>query len=299
MRTLSRLSLLLVALLLGGCSAIRTVYNQADHVAAWRADDYFDLTDEQKRAFRSTFSRLHAWHRSTQLKGYAGLLEAMDRRLARGPGTQDVAWAVDGVKTQSRQLVQHAFPDAAAFLATLSDPQIAAARRQFDRDNRKFAKEHGVGRPAVEQKRLRAKRDLETIEHWSGPLDAEQRARFTALSEAQPLEAASRHQDRMRRQREFVALLEQRHDTRFPDRLREWLLDWNANRPADLDARLDEYDQAHIRMLLQVYSELRPDQQRKVQDRLRGYIDAMRDLARGDARQQANAGAIQPGASLP
>jgi hypothetical protein len=290
MRTISRLSLLFLALLvLGGCSAIRTVYNQAEHVVAWRADDYFDLTDEQKRAFRSTFSRLHAWHRTTQLQGYAGLLEAMDRRLTRGPATQDVAWAVDGVKSQSRQLVQHSYPDAAAFLATLTDPQITVARRQFDRDNRKFAKEHGVGSPAAEQKRLRAKRDLETIEHWSGPLDAQQRSRFIALSEAQPLDAASRHQDRLRRQREFVALLEQRHDSRFAERLRDWLLDWNASRPADLDARLDEFDQAHARMLLTAYGELRPDQQRKVRERLRGYIDAMRDLAR-DVRQQADAG---------
>ncbi len=284
---------LLLVSLLGGCTAIRTVYNQADFVAAWRADDYFSLTDEQKRMFRANFSRLHAGHRATQLRAYAGLLEAIDVRLARGPGLQDVAWAVDGVKAQSRRLVQHGYRDAAAFLATLSDAQITHAKRRFDRDNRKFAQEHGVGSPVAEQKRLRAKEDLDDIEHWSGPLDWHQRERFTALSEAQPLDAALRHQDRLRRQREFVALLEQRRDPRFAERLRDWLLDWNASRPADLDARMEEFEQAHARMLLTVYQELRPDQQRRVQERVRGYIDAMRDLSR-DASQQADAGAVQP-----
>jgi hypothetical protein len=291
MRTLT--TLLLACVMLGGCSAIRTVYNQAETVAAWRADDYFDLTDEQKRTFRGSFARVHAWHRATQLRAYAGLLEAVDKRLARGPALQDVGWVVDGMKAQSRRLVEHAYRDAAVFLATLTDAQVVNARRRFERDNRSWAKDHGVGTPAAEQKRLRAKNDLDTIEHWSGPLDSEQRARFTALSEAQPLDASLRHQDRLRRQREFIALLAHRREPGFAERLRDWLLDWNASRPADVEARIEEYEQARARMLLAVYAELRPDQQRKVQERVRFYTHAMRDLAR-DGSQQADAGSLQP-----
>ncbi|MGH8665988.1 MAG: DUF6279 family lipoprotein [Burkholderiales bacterium] len=292
------LSLIALAMFLGGCSAIRTVYNQADHIATWRVDDYFDLTDEQKRMFRADFGRAHAWHRATQLTAYAGLLEAIERRLTRGPQPQDVSWAVDSVKAQSRPLVLHTYQDAAAFLATLSNDQMAATRRRFDRDNREFAREHGVGASPQTQKRLRAKRDLESIEHWAGPLDGEQRARFTALSEAQPLDAALRHQDRMRRQREFLALLSERHDARFAERLRDWLLDWNANRSADVAARIEDYQQARRRMLLTVFEELRPDQRRKVSERLHFYIAVMRDLA-GNAGQHADAGAAAHPATIP
>jgi hypothetical protein len=286
------LSVVAACVLLSGCGAIRTVYNQAEFLAAWRADDYFDLNDEQKRSFRTGFARLHAWHRATQLRAYAGLLDAIDTRLGRGPDLQDVGWAVDGVKAQSHRLVEHGYADAAAFLATLSDAQIAHARRRFERDNRKWAQEHGVGAPAAEQKRLRVKRDLETIEHWSGPLDREQRARVAALSDAQPLDVSLRHQDRLRRQREFVALLESRRAPGFAERLRDWLYDWNAGRPAVLQAGLQDCEQAQTRMLLTVYAELRPDQQRKVQERVRFYTNAMRDLAR-DAAQQADAGSIK------
>ena len=61
--------------------------------------------------------------------------------------------------------------------------------------------------------------------------------------------------------------------------LRDWLLDWNANRPAELQARIIEYERARNAMLLTVFAELRPDQQRKVRERVRFYVDAMRDLS--------------------
>jgi hypothetical protein len=289
------LSLIALVVLLAGCSAIRTVYNQADHVAAWRVDDYFDLTDEQKRMFRVRFDRVHAWHRATQLSAYADLLEAADRRLVRGPALQDVDWALERMKAQSRELVLETYRDAAAFLATLSNEQIARARRRFERDNRDFAREHGVGASAEEQRRLRAKEDLESIEHWTGPLDWAQRERFKALSEAKPLDAGLRHTDRMRRQREFLTLLEQRHDSRFAERLRDWLLDWNANRPAELERGLQDYRQARSRMLLTVFEELRPDQRRKVSERVRFYIAALRDLS-GNASRHADAGRAEAAA---
>jgi hypothetical protein len=290
--------LLLACSLLAGCSAVRTVYNQAEHVAAWRADDYFDLNDEQKRMFRSGFGRLHAWHRATQLDAYAGFLEAVQRRLQNGPGVQDIDWAYDRAQTYSRALVERSYRDAAALLATLSEEQVAAARKRFEQENRKFAREHGVGRSPDEQRRLRAKAHLEALEHWSGPLDFAQQERIGASSEALPLDAALRHEDRIRRQREFLQLLAQRREPRFAERLRDWLLDWNANRPAELEARLQAYRQARDRMWLATLEQLRPDQQRKVVERLTWYTNVMRDLSR-DAAQHADAQALPPGVVRP
>lgn len=292
------LSVVAAALLLGGCSTIRIAYNQAEHIIVWRTDDYFDLTDDQKRMLRAELDRIHAWHRATQLEVYAHLLEALDRRLARGPKLEDANWAVDSARAQSRELVLHAYKQAAAVLATLSDEQIAAARRRFERDNREFARGHGVGAPEDKQKSLRAKRDLETIERWAGSPDPEQRAHFIALSAAKPLDAALRLQDRVRRQNEFVALLGERHDARFAQRLRDWLLDWNAQRPPDLQRRVDEYQQAHRQMLLSAFGELRPEQRHKVSERLRYYITALRDLAR-DATRRGAAGASARDATMP
>jgi hypothetical protein len=293
------LVLMLACCLLAGCSAVRTVYNQADHVAAWRADDYFDLNDEQKRMFRGAFGRLHAWHRATQLEGYAGFLEAVHRRLQNGLAPQDIDWAYDRTEAYSRALVQRAYRDAAALLSTLSDHQVTVARKRFETDNRKFAREHGVGRPPAEQRRLRAKEHLEALEHWSGSLDFAQQERIGALSEALPLDAAPRHEDRIRRQREFLQLLAQRKEPGFPERLRDWLLDWNANRPPELEAQLRAYRQARDRMWLAAFEQLRPEQQRKVAERLTWYTNVMRDLARDAPQQHAETQSLPSGLVRP
>jgi hypothetical protein len=290
--------LVLACFLSAGCSAVRTVYNQADHVAAWRADDYFDFNAEQKRLFRSGFARLHAWHRATQLEAYAGFLEAAQRRVRSGPGGQDIDWAYDQAHAYTRALVQHSYRDAAALLATLSDEQLTVARKRFERENRKFARSHGVGRPPAEQRRLRADEHLEALEHWSGPLDFAQQERIRVLSEALPLDAALRYEDRVRRQREFLQLLVQRQDPQFAERLRDWLLDWNAKRPATLDAQLDAFRRARNGMWLTVFGELRPDQQRNVAERLHWYASVMHDLAR-DAPHHADAQPLPSGMARP
>ena len=279
MRTLALFIVILVFVSLSGCSAVRTVYNQADHLIAWRADDYFDLTDEQKRLLHARFSALHAWHRSTQLHRYVGLLETADRRLNQGPALRDAAWAGEALREQSRVVMLHAHPDMVALLSTLTDAQLANASRRFERDNRRFAKERGVGASAQEQRRLRAKRLLESIEHWSGPLDSQQQARIGALSEELPLDAAFRHHDRQRRQRDFLGVLELRRDhDRFSARLREWLIDWDASRPADIRNEATRHAEAHAALWMRIYDVLHADQRRRISDRLRWYMEAMRDL---------------------
>lgn len=271
---------LLLTVCLGGCSAIRTIYNQADHVIGWRVDDYFDLDAEQKRLFQSRFAALHAWHRTQQLHDYAALLQTAEQRLNRGPLPEDAFWIREQIRVQSHTLLAQAHDDIAALLASLSERQIAHARQRFERDNRKFAQKRGLGASPEEQRRLRARRDIEQIEHWTGPLDREQRNRISALSRQLPLDTEIRHRDRLRRQQAFLALLDERRDgERFEARLRQWLLDWDAGRPVEHQAALERYAQARAKMWVSVYAELGPEQRLRVRDRLRWYTDAMRDLA--------------------
>lgn len=271
---------LLLTAWLGGCSAIRTLYDQAEHVIGWRLNDYFDLDAEQKRFFHSRFASFHDWHRAHQLRDYAALLQTAEQRLNRGPLPEDASWVREQIRLQSLTLIAQAHEDIAALLASLSERQIAHARQRFVRDNRKFSQERGAGAAPEEQRRLRARRDIEQIEHWSGPLDREQRNRVSALSGQLPLDAGIRHQDRLRRQQAFLALLDERRDgERFETRLRQWLVDWDGGRPVEHQVALERYAQARATMWVGVYSELRPEQRMKVLDRLRWYTDAMRDLA--------------------
>src|SRR5690606_30056141 len=79
----------------------------------------------------------------------------------------------------------------------------------------------------AEQKRLRARRLLERIEHWTGALDRSQSARVAALADAMPVIGEQNRRFRLRRQQEFIALLDARHDVdALARRLRAWLLDF-------------------------------------------------------------------------
>jgi len=269
------LLLLAAFAMLPGCSAIKVVYNQADHIVAWKADDYFDLNAEQKEALRVHIDRFHAWHRLTQLPEYATLLESAQKRLHAGVTGSDTTWAVDSIKARYRVLLLHAYADVAQVLSTLSDQQLAAARRQFDKDNRKYAKEFGVGLAADEQKRLRAKRYLERIEHWTGPLTATQEAKLTEINRALPLVTELRQQDRIRRQREFLALLEGRADLqRFAPRLKDWLLDWDRTRAPEYEAALARFVEASSKAYVATYDLLTPEQRKHASERLRRYVEA-------------------------
>jgi len=282
------LVLLAALTLLPGCSAIKIAYNQADAVLAWRADDYFDLTSEQKEALRVQLDNFHDWHRTTQLADYAELLESAQKRLNTGVSAADATWAIDAIKARYRTLVLRGHADAARVLATLSDQQVAAARQQFDKDNRKYAKEYGVGQSPDEQRRLRAKRNIERIEHWTGPLSAAQDAKLRELSRNLPLVTELRHQDRIRRQREFLALLAERRNAGFTAKLRDWLLDWDRTRAPEYEAELTRFMDASAKLYVEAFGMLTPEQRHHVSDRLQRYVLAFRELAReGDRTAKA------------
>jgi hypothetical protein len=271
---------MLALLALGGCSTIRLAYDQADHIAAWTADDYFDLTPEQKQAFRSRFHRFHAWHRATQLPDYASLLGAVQQRVAAGATQADADWLADAIQARLQTMVRHGYQDAALMLAQLSDEQLDAAQREFDQRNRKYAREHGVGAAPDEQRRLRARRHIERIEHWTGSLDAGQEARLRELSRALPLVTEQRFQERLRRQAEFLALLQQRKNAEaFAPRLRDWLLDWERTRSPAYQLEYAQFMQASARMYVAALHMLTPEQRRHVASVLQRYQQAFRELA--------------------
>ena len=273
---------LLVALLVGltGCSTIRIAYNQADHIVAWMVDDYFDLNSEQEQAFRAQFERFHGWHRSTQLPDYAALLESAQQRLQAGASAADAEWFMDVLKARYRVLVLHAYADAARLLSTLSDEQLEAARRHFEKVNRKYAKAQGVGASAEEQRRLRARRQVERIEHWTGPLDAAQEAKVRELSRSLPLITEQTYQERLRRQAEFLGLLQARKNTAaFAPRLRDWLLDWDRTRSPEYQVQYAQFSQARGAMYVQVVGLLSAEQRHHVASVIQRYQQSFRELA--------------------
>jgi hypothetical protein len=271
-----------LAAALSGCmSMVGLGYGHADTVAAWKAGQYFDLDPDQERAFRTRFGDLYAWHRYEQLPEYVVFLRAGKQRLERGLTPQDVEWFTGGLKARYRLVVQRGAADAAELLATLTPQQIENLQRRWDKDNRKFAAEHRIDGTLEQRQRARAKRLLTQVRNWAGSLTAEQEARISALVHALPDTERMRLEDRMRRQREFVHLLDGRSGDRkeFTASLAHWLSDWERGRDREYARLSDAAWKQRVQLYVAVFHMLTHEQRSNVLQRLQGHISEFRRLS--------------------
>ena len=271
----------LTLLLTTGCSLVRLGYGQIDTIAGWFAHDYFDLEPAQREAFARRFDRLHAWHRREQLPEYAQFLTETRTRAQRGINAADMTWLIDGMKKRYAVIATQAAPDAAELLAGLSAAQIEHLRKELDDMNRKFLRENRTRESVTARRQHQLRNTLKQIREWTGSLNDAQEARITVLLLQVPLTDELRHEDRLRRQREFLTLLETRSGDRtaFTQRLRDWLLNWERSRPPELARAFDESWQRRAEFYAAVDRMLTPEQRSHVLQRLQVFIDDFRQLS--------------------
>jgi hypothetical protein len=271
---------------LAGCSMVRIGYPQLDTIAVWTADDYFDLDSQQKQEFRTRFGRFHEWHRYEQLPDYAVFLAEAKARLQKGLTREDALWVTAGVRARYRTLVTYAADDAAAMLMSVTPEQLDALRRRWEKDNRRFVREYRLEASVEEQRRATGRRALSRIRDWVGHLDDEQEREILAWASELPLIHGPRHQDRLRRQREFLQLMSQRDDAgRFAARLRNYLSSWEEGRDPGYNRLFNEWTQQQADLYVAVYGILLPHQREAVAERVQVYIDDFTQLAQRPAAQ--------------
>jgi hypothetical protein len=276
---------LLVALTLIGlvaaCSFTRLGYNQADTFAAWKVNDYFDFTGDQKDEFHKRFQTLQSWHRHQQLPEYAQFMRAAQNRVQQGLAPADVTWFADGMRARYRTLAQKAAPEAAALLATLTPAQVNGLQQRFEKDNRKWAREHKLHGTEQERKQAAAKRTIAQVKQWLAPLNSEQEQRVTAIIREWPDLGALRYAERLRRQREFVELLSHRGDDRerFTARVTEWLVEWERGRSPEYKKANDAQWAKRVDLFVTVDRMLTPRQRTAAVQRLQTYVDDFTHLA--------------------
>lgn len=270
-----------ILMLAAGCSMVRVGYGQVDTLAGWMAHDYFDLEPVQRDDFSRRFEKLHAWHRRDQLPEYAQFLAETKIRAQRGISATDILWLIDGMKSRYAVIAVRAAPDAADLLAGLSDTQIDHLRREIGRMNEKFLKENRTLESVSVRRQRQQRTALAQIRDWVGPLSTSQESRIITMLQQVPLSDALRHEDRQRRQREFLTLLETRNTERklFNQRVRDWLLNWERNRPPELARSFEESWIKRAEFYAAVDKMLTPEQRSHLTHRLQDYIDDFRYLA--------------------
>jgi len=268
--------------ILVSCTFTKFAYNQADTVMAWMADDYFDLDVQQKADFQKRFDRFYAWHRYEQLPGYAQFMKTARTRMQDGVSREDVMWFVDGLRSRTRAAARQAAPEAAPLLATLTPAQIENLQRKWDKENRKYVKERKVNGTGDERYEAEGKRIVKQLKEWLAPLTSEQEQRVMALMRELPQLEQERYAERIRRQKEFLAVLAQRNDDpqRFAARVTDWMVNWEKGRSADYQRQLDASWQKRADLFMAVDRMMTPEQRTASLQKIESYANDFTQLAK-------------------
>jgi hypothetical protein len=159
---------------LAGCG-LGIVYPRLDAVVGFYLQGLVSLDRAQAEQLERTLAGNLEWHRRSELSRYAVFLRDMAASIEAGAGRND--WIEAGRRTEHyfRDIFEQAAPGYAALAATLTDAQVAELLASLERADeetwRRFAR-----RSPAEADGRREKQLIRTLERFTGPLDAAQRA---------------------------------------------------------------------------------------------------------------------------
>jgi hypothetical protein len=289
MRSAARLariiSLLSLAVALGGCTMVKLGYDSLAQVGYWWIDGYVDFDESQSAAVRDDLARIHAWHRINELPRYVQLLQQFER-LAPGDVSPAQACAFEPELRARADALRYRFePALIAHAITLQPQQLDHLERKFQERSREYQKDWVRLSPdELVDKRL--KEFVDRAEMVYGRLDGGQRALMRQMLKNSVYNPAMVAAESRRRQQDILGTL--RHVAGQPVEIPQaraavhGLLDRVVIPPdAAHRAYLESMRQETCRMISAMHNSMRPQQRDYAARRLRGWQRDLRELAGG------------------
>jgi hypothetical protein len=294
LRTLTRAAAVAVlALALVACNSIRLGYNNADTLLLYSLDRYFDLDEGQEKLARERVRALLAWHRSTQLTDYAQVLATAQQRLDASPAqplrTDEVLALQGQMNARMLTLARQAAPDLALLAASLSAEQmtyfndkLAAENAKLRREREQAARRGDEGAEAMQAERI--KRSLQRARDWLGPLTREQETMLREAALSRPDGEQRWLEERERRQRALVAVIERiRAEQLAPEAgavlLTTYFDDLAEPVLPERRAAVRSMRESNARLIAQMLNSATPEQKVALLKRLRSYAEDFTVLA--------------------
>src|SRR5215207_4525729 len=126
---------------IAGCATLRLGYNNADTLALFQLDSYFELSPEQEQTVKERVNALLAWHRSTQLRDYAAFIDRARAKVAGQVTAADVMEFNQELNARMMTAGDKAAPDIAHVALTLTPEQIDRAAKKMANDANKARRE--------------------------------------------------------------------------------------------------------------------------------------------------------------
>lgn len=275
--------MLLGALALTGCSALKVGYEQSPALLYWWLDSHVDFTDAQTPRARQALGQLQAWHRSQELPAYVALLARM-ASLAEGPVSEAQACQISQqVQTHMGRLAGEAARLAAPVAQTLDARQRQHLSAYWARKNAQWDEEWLQGPPEQRLQR-RVDKAVERYADFYGALTPAQTALVRRHVQQSVWTPEWGQQQAHRRQRLLLEALGQIQqealDTAEAEvRLRSvWGRMLNPPTPADRE-RLQAWIEQGCQNMAELHNSTSTDQRQRAARRLRAYEKDLRELA--------------------
>ena len=195
-----------VALLVGGCSALRIGYSQAADLTYWWLDGYADFNDDQTRRVREALAQWFVWHRRTQLPEYAQQLARAQTELRADTTAGRVCEWQGEVFRRARIGFEQAAPAAAEWALSVTPAQLQHIERRYAKTNAEFRDEY-LQEDLGKRFEATMKRTVDRAESLYGRLDDAQRARVAEAMARSPFDPELWLAERQQRQQDALQML--------------------------------------------------------------------------------------------
>ena len=222
------------ALTLAGCSRVGIAYNTGDFLVTAYAKDYLDLEQSQLQRWEPLLDAELSRHRAEELPYLAAYFDQILAASEAGFDTRNMDCLTDQFRDIYRRQARFAVNLAAPLLAELTPAQIERLDQRF-REEAAEDRAEIAERSTAREKEKRARRYVKSIEDWTGPLSAEQRAIVAEVTGRMPDTQTSLVDYRTAKREKLIALI--RNKTAEPEIeqfLTDWLVDFN-DLPPELD----------------------------------------------------------------
>lgn len=285
--SLNRLTYVVLALMLvvvAGCSSLRLAYNNGDTVLYWWLNAYVDLDRDQKGWVREDIDKLFDWHRKTQLKDYVEILRKGQKQVQGNVTQAELLADYDEIKSRTQSLLLKAAPDLADLARSLKPEQIAQMEKKFKSNNDDYRKKFLTGDQEKRQQ-LRYKKSMEQFELWFGSFSREQEAAIRKASDARPLDNEIWLDERSRRQRNVLTLVQKVQNEKLSKEATVALINtlikdsFERLEHSERKPFFDAFENSTAQMVLTVIKIATPAQKEHAVKRMQGWIDDFNSLA--------------------
>ncbi len=206
---LAKLSALACLLTLSACSLVVTGYNSAPNLLMFLwINPHVDLNAAQEKQTLADLKTTLEWHRQNQLPVYADVLKQM-QDLAPNDVTPDQVCAIaDEVNDSLDPLIEQFEVPLTKLALSLNADQLRTLKRKYEQDLKDYRKEWKLDASREKQLDVQADKGQTNAERFYGSLSTAQEKLLHQLAQDSGYEPERTFAERVRQQKESLALHE-------------------------------------------------------------------------------------------